>query len=110
MTPRTHYTPTRQWTHRFRVKNLRYVVPSTAAFLEQINIFIQELAHPLQTDTINNVYKIPSIGRAVRYLHAAAGFPTKATWIKTIRKGNYLSWPLMNVKNVSKHFPESEET
>ena len=39
-----------------------------------------------------------------------AGFPTKASWLKAIRKGNYLSWPLINVKNVAKYFPESEET
>jgi hypothetical protein len=25
-------------------------------------------------------------------------------------KENYLSWPLINVKNVAKYFPESEET
>ena len=29
--------------------------------------------------------------------------------MKAIRNGNYLSWPLINVQNVSKHFPESEE-
>ena len=46
----------------------------------------------------------------MRYLHAAAGFSTKATWIKAIRKGNYLSRLLINVHNVSKHFPKSEDT
>jgi hypothetical protein len=39
-----------------------------------------------------------------------AGFPTKASWLKAIRKGNYLSWPLINVKNVAKYFPESKKT
>ena len=91
-------------------RNPRYDVPSTAAMLERINLFTQEPDRPLQTDAINNVYELPSIGRAVCYLHAAVGFPTKATWIKAIRKVNYLSWPLINVKNVNKHFPESEET
>jgi hypothetical protein len=38
------------------------------------------------------------------------GFLTKASWLKAICKGNYLSWPLINVKNVVKYFPESEET
>ena len=85
-------------------------MPNNAAFLEQMNLFTQEPTHPPQTDTINNVYELPSIGRALRYLHAATGFPTNATWIKAIRKGNYLSWPLINVQNVSKHFLESEET
>ena len=63
-----------------------------------------------EVDTINNVYELPSIEQAVRYLHAAAGFPTRRTWLKAIRRGNYNTWPLINVKNVNKHFPESEET
>ena len=78
-------------------------MPNTAAFLEKMNLFTQEPVHPLQTDTINNVYNPPIIGRAVRYLHAFASFPTKAMWIKSIYKVNYLSWPLINVQNVSKH-------
>ena len=88
----------------------RYIVPNITACLEQMNIFTQETAHPPQTDTINHFYDLPSIGRVVQYLHAAAGFPTKVTWIKAIRNRNYLSWPLINIQNVSKHFPESEKT
>ena len=84
-------------------------MPSTAAMLERINLFTQEPNCPLQTNAINNVYKLPIIGRAVRYLHAAAVLPTKETCIKAIHNGNYLSWSLINVKNVNKHFPESEE-
>jgi len=59
---------------------------------------------------INNVYELPSIEQTVRYLHAAAGHPTKHTWMKAIARGNYNSWPLINVRNVRKYFPESEET
>ncbi len=59
---------------------------------------------------INNVYELPSIKQTVRYLHAAAGHPTKHTWMKAIAQGNYNSWPLINVWNVRKYFPESEET
>ena len=66
----------------------RYVVPNIAAFLEKMNLFTQEPAHPLQTDTIVNVYNLPSIGHAVQYIHAATGFPTKAKRIKAICKGN----------------------
>eukprot|EP00804_Cyclotella_cryptica_P010211 CCRYP_013825-RA/>CCRYP_013825-RA protein AED:0.46 eAED:0.17 QI:0/0/0/0.57/1/1/7/0/869 len=50
------------------------------------------------------------IEQSIRYLHAAAGFPTKSTWLAAIRKGNYSTWPLITVKNVHKHFPQSEET
>jgi len=59
---------------------------------------------------LHNVYELPSIEPTIRYLHGVAGFPTKTSWLKAIRKGNYLSWPLINVKNIAKYFPESEET
>jgi len=86
--------------------NSLYKVPSSAAMLEHIELFSRPNPH----EAINNVYELPSIKKAVRYLHSAAGFPTKATWLRSIRAGNYLSWPLINVKNVYKYFPESEET
>jgi hypothetical protein len=47
---------------------------------------------------LHNVYELPSIKPTIQFLHGAAGFPTKASWLKAIRKGNYLSWPLINVK------------
>ena len=56
------------------------------------------------------MYELPSIEQSIRYLHAAAGFPTKSTRLAAIRKGNYSTWPLITVKNVHKHFPQSEET
>jgi hypothetical protein len=61
-------------------------------------------------ESLHNVYKLPSVEPTIRYLHGTAGFPTKASWLKAIRKRNYLSWPLINVKNVAKYFPESKET
>ncbi len=59
---------------------------------------------------LHNVYRLPSIEPTIWYFHGMAGFPTKATWLKAIRKRNYLSCPLINVKNVAKYFPESKET
>ena len=49
-------------------------------------------------ETVNNVYKLPSTGKVVRYLHACAGFPTKATWIKAITGGNYATWPHLSIE------------
>jgi hypothetical protein len=65
-----------------------------------------------QTDneTAANVYNLPSIPQTIRYLHAAAGFPTKDSWIKAINNGNYKTWPGITAKAVSKHYPESVET
>ena len=76
-----------------------YEVPQTYALLEHLSVFVQDRTPPLET--VNNLYKLPIIEPAVRYLHSATGLPTKRTWIKDIRKGNYLSWPLINVKNVN---------
>jgi hypothetical protein len=60
--------------------------------------------------TIANVYSLPSIVKTIRYLHAAAGFPAKDTWIKAIKNGHYKTWPGLTVDAVSKYFPESIET
>ena len=72
-------------------KNPTYNVPNTAAMLDQINMFAQEPDRLNPTNAINNIYELPSIGRAIRYIHAYASFPTRATWLKAIRKGNYIS-------------------
>ena len=85
-------------------------MPNTIAMLEQINLFAQERDRPEPTNAINNGYKLPIIGIAVPYLCSAAGFPTRTTWLKEIHKGNYILWPLINVNNMNKNFPESEET
>ncbi len=39
----------------------------------------------------NHVYSIPSMEGKIRFLHTAAGFPTKETWLKAIKAGNYLT-------------------
>jgi hypothetical protein len=40
---------------------------------------------------LHNEYNLPSIEPTIRYLHSTAGFPTKASCLKAIRKGNYPS-------------------
>ena len=46
----------------------------------------------------------------VWYHHAAAGFPTKPTFLAAIKNKQFPSWPGLTVDAVRKHFPESEET
>ena len=58
-------------------------------------------------EVASNVYNLPSMSQAIKYLHAAAGFSTKDTWIKAIMNGNYVSWPGLTVDAVNNHFPES---
>ena len=33
----------------------------------------------------NNVYDLPSVEALVRYMHAAAGFPIRSTWLRAIK-------------------------
>eukprot|EP00804_Cyclotella_cryptica_P015116 CCRYP_000677-RA/>CCRYP_000677-RA protein AED:0.54 eAED:0.54 QI:0/0/0/0.5/0/0/2/160/193 len=57
---------------------------------------------PLATSSHNTlVHTIPPCRRL---------FPTKSTWLLAICKGNYSTWPFISVKNIHKHFPQSEET
>ena len=78
--------------------------------MEHIVLCHTDPAAPSPEEEIHNVYKLPSIELTIRYLHAAAGFQTKSTCIKSICNRNCLTWPLITVTNVQKHFPESEET
>ena len=48
--------------------------------------------------------------QVVAWYHAAAGYPTKPTWIKAIKSGFYTTWPLLTAKAVRKHYPETVET
>ncbi len=84
-----------------------YEVSNTTLTRQHIDA-ISALAH--YWEYLHNVYELQSLEPTVRYLHAAAGFPPKATWLKAVRQVNYSTWPLINVKNVAKYFHELEET
>ena len=58
----------------------------------------------------NNVYDLPSMEALVRYMHAAAGFPVRSTWLKSIKNGNFNTWPGLTYNNAAKYFPQSMET
>jgi hypothetical protein len=68
------------------------------------------LAHETLKEQAHNAYNLPSISQTVRYLHAAAGFPVRDTWIKAIKAGKYNTWPTIMPTSVRRHFPESDET
>ena len=65
---------------------------------------------PPTEEAIHNVYELKTSPELVRYLHAAAGFPTKPQWITAIKNKQYASWPGLSVDAVRRHFPESDET
>ncbi len=58
----------------------------------------------------SNVYSLPSIQQSIKYLHTAARFPIKETWIDAIKYGNFVTWPGLTTTTIRKHFPDSDET
>jgi hypothetical protein len=58
----------------------------------------------------NNVYDLPSIEQGIRWMHAVCGYPVKSTWLKAVRAGNFLGWPLLTEKNIARYYPDTFET
>jgi hypothetical protein len=58
----------------------------------------------------NSVYNLPSTEQGIKWMHAVCGYPVKSTWLKAIAAGNFIGWPLLNVRNVKKYHPETTET
>ena len=62
------------------------------------------------TEHIYNAYELRAQPALIRYYHAAAGFPTKLTWLKAIEAGHFSSWTGLTAAAVRRNFPESRET
>jgi hypothetical protein len=58
----------------------------------------------------SNVYSLPTIQQSIKYLHAAAGFPVKETWIDATKNGNLITWTGLTTTTIRKHFLDSDET
>jgi hypothetical protein len=43
-------------------------------------------------------------------MDACCGYPVKLTWLKAIKAGNYIDWPMITEPNVNKYYPETSET
>jgi hypothetical protein len=66
-------------------------------------------ARPPPTKAIHNVYELKTQPELVLYYHAAAGFPTKPTWLKAIKNKQFTSWPGQTADIVNCHYPDSDE-
>jgi hypothetical protein len=62
------------------------------------------------TERVNALVDLPSTKQTALWYHAAAGWPEKETFFDAICKGNYATWPGLNVKMMSRHYPELIET
>jgi hypothetical protein len=51
-----------------------------------------------EQDMVNSVYELPSTEQVIAWYHAAAGYPTKSTWIKAIDAGFFATWPMLTSK------------
>jgi hypothetical protein len=58
----------------------------------------------------NSIYDLPSMEQAIKWMYAVCGYPVKLTWLKAIKAGNYISWPMLTECNVNKYYPETSET
>ena len=58
----------------------------------------------------SSVYDLPSTEQGIKWMHAVCSYPVKSTWLKDIAAGNFIGWPLLNVRNVKKYYPETMET
>ena len=57
-----------------------------------------------------SAYDLPIVAALVRYLHAAARFPVKDTWLRAIKDSNYVTWPGITYNNAAKYYPDTDAT
>jgi hypothetical protein len=62
------------------------------------------------TTTGQQIYDLPSTKQAIKWMHAICGYPVKSTWLKTIKVGNYVGWPMLTERNVQKYYLKATET
>ena len=43
-------------------------------------------------EQLDSAYEIKKTPQLIKYFHAAAGFPTKTTWLEALNNGHYSSW------------------
>jgi hypothetical protein len=48
--------------------------------------------------------------QAIKWMHAICGYPVKLTWLKAIKAGNYVGWPMLTERNVQKYYPMTIKT
>ena len=57
----------------------------------------------------NSIYNLPSTEQAVKWMHGVCGYPVKSTWLKAIKAGNFVRWPILTKHNVSKYYRDTDK-
>ena len=70
----------------------------------------QTPSHTSPAPKSNSAYGMPRVAALIRYLHAAAGFPVKSTWLAAIKAGNYVSWIGLTHTHANKYFTYTDKT
>ena len=55
----------------------------------------------------NSVYNLSSTEQAIKWMHVVYRYPVKSMWIKAIKAGNFMGWPVLTNSNVKKYYPET---
>jgi hypothetical protein len=58
---------------------------------------------------VNAIFDLPNNHQTMLYYYALAGFPTKETFLDTVRAGNYATCPGLTTALLNKHFPNSDK-
>jgi hypothetical protein len=52
-----------------------------------------------------SIYDLPSTEQAIKWMHAVCGYPVESTWLKAIKAGKDLGWPMLTEHNVQNNYP-----
>ena len=72
--------------------------------------FAAGIHQPATPETAKRAYDLPSIPALIAFLHAAAGYPVKSTWLLAIKAGNYATWPGLTYDLAAKYCPDTDCT
>ncbi len=54
--------------------------------------------------------KVPLTKQAIKWVHTISRYPVKSTWLKAIKVGNYVGWPMLTECNIQKYYPKTIKT
>ena len=86
--------------------------PNTTLYMINMEAPLREMKEQHIPDTLkeNHVYETKSKQELTLFYHAACFIPTKRTFVDSIKRNAFASWPGLIVKLVNKYLPRTEAT